>query len=143
MTLPKFWFGPPPALVDGESFVVHHAANRLQGKRTVGGGLHLTTQRLLFTPTVFDARFGGNAWSCTLAEVVSVGVQRGRFSLRELFRGGLVDRLRIDMADGSRELFVVTNPGQRAAEFREHLQVPPPSAELPAARVIARRDGLT
>ena len=45
--LPAYWFGAPPELRDGEQWVAHHPANRTQGKRAVGGGLHFTTQRLL------------------------------------------------------------------------------------------------
>ncbi len=136
MTLPKYWFGPPPELAADEHWVVHLAANRSQGKRAVGGGLHLTTQRLLFSPNVIDAKLGGKPWSCALPEILSVGVERSRFSLLELFSGGLTDRLRLDLRDGGRELFVVRDPEQRAAELRELLHAPESAAELPAARVI-------
>ena len=136
MTLPEYWFGPPPVMVDDERWVSHLAANRSQGKRAVGGGLHLTTQRLLFSPNVIDARLGGKPWSCALSEIASVGIERGRFSLLELFSGGLRDRLRVDLHDGRRERFVVASPAQRAAELRDRLQVPESGAELPSARVV-------
>jgi hypothetical protein len=35
---------------------------------------------------------------------------RRRWSLREVFRGGLVDRQRVDVRDGVIERFVVTDP---------------------------------
>ncbi len=136
MTLPAYWFGPPPTLADGEQWVIHLAANRSQGKRAVGGGLHLTTQRLLFCPNVIDVRLGGKPFACTRAEIVAVGIERGRFSLLELFSGGLRDRLRLDLHDGRRELFVVSSPAQRAAELRDLLDVRESGAELPAARVL-------
>ena len=135
MTLPENWFGPPPELADGERWVSHHAANRTQGRRAVGGGFHVTTQRLLFSPNVIDRKLLGRAWSCVLTDVVSVGVQPRRFSLLELFSGGLVDRLRVDLRDGGRELFVVNKPEQLAARLREQLNVPEPGGDLPVARV--------
>src|SRR5665647_1413536 len=93
---PTTWFGPPPELLPDERWWSYAAANRAQGKRAVGGRLHVTTQRLLFLPNVIDARLGGKPWSCALAEVGNVCVEPGRFALTELFSGGLRDRLRID-----------------------------------------------
>jgi hypothetical protein len=136
VTLPEYWFGPPPDLAVDERWVVHLAANRTQGKRAVGGGLHVTNHRLLFSPNLIDARLGGKPWSCALGDIVGVGVQHRRFSLLELFSGGLVDRVRIDLRDGRRELFVVDRPEQRAAELRSLLSIPEPGADLPSARVI-------
>ena len=136
MTLPEYWFGPPPDLADDEHWLAHVAANRTQGKRAVGGGLHVTNHRLLFSPNLIDARLGGKPWSCALVDIVSVGVQRRRFSLLELFSGGLVDRVRFDLRGGARELFVVDRPDQRAAELRALLSMPEPGADLPAARLI-------
>jgi hypothetical protein len=123
VTLPRYWFGPPPTLADDESWVAHFAANRTQGKRAVGGGLHLTTHRLLFCPNIVDGKLGGKSWSCATAEIASVGVERRRFSLLELFSGALSDRLRLDFRDGRREFFVVAQPRQRAAELRELLHL--------------------
>jgi hypothetical protein len=136
VTLPEYWFGPPPELAENERWFIHLAANRTQGKRAVGGGLHVTTQRLLFCPNVIDARLGGKPWSCALSEISSVGVQMRRFSLVELFSGGLADRLRFDLRDGGRELFVVSQPAQRAAELRALLGAPEPDVELPRARLL-------
>ena len=136
MTLPEYWFGPPPVLADNERWITHLAANRSQGKRAVGGGLHLSTHRLLFTPNLIDATLGGKSWACARPEIASVGIEPGRFSPLELFSGGLYDRLRVDLTDGRRELFVVADPKQRAATLRELLQAPEPGAELPVARVI-------
>lgn len=135
--LPEFWFGPPPALVaDDERWVLHIAANRTQGRRAVGGGLHLTTHRLLFCPNVIDARLGGQRWSCAVSEISTIGVQPRRFSLLELFSGGLVERLRLDLHDGRSELFVTSKPQQRADELRELLRLPESSATMPTMRVI-------
>lgn len=135
--LPEFWFGPPPTLVaDDERWILHLAANRTQGRRAVGGGLHVTTYRLLFCPNVIDARLGGQAWSCAHAEIGAIGIQPRRFSLLELFSGGLVERLRFDLVDGRSEMFVTSKPQQRASELRDLLGLPDAGATLPTMRVI-------
>ncbi len=134
--LPRFWFGPPPELPGDETFVAHYAANRSQGRRAVGGGLHFTTQRVLFTPNRIDASLGGEAWSCALTEIASLGVQPGKFSLLDLFSGGLRARLRIN-----RDLFVIGAPETKVTELQalvtKQTGSTPPS-ELPPARVLER-----
>jgi hypothetical protein len=136
VTPPEHWSGPPLELVDGEAWIFHLVANRAQGKRAVAGGLHLTTQRLLFTPSVVEARLGGKPWSCASSEIASVGVQPGRRSLLEMFSGGREDRLRIDLTGGTQQLFVVRDPARVAEDLRKVLGVPEPAGELPAARVV-------
>jgi hypothetical protein len=135
MTLPAFWFGPPPTLAENERWLLNLPANRTQGKRAVGGGLHVTNERVLFCPNVIDARLGGKPWSCQNSEITSIGIARRRFSLLELFSGGLADRLRFDLVDGAQELFVIKDPTRRASELCAMLHVPPAS-ELPAMRVV-------
>jgi hypothetical protein len=120
--LPRWWFGPAPELLPDERWVAHHAANRSQGKRAVGGGLHFTTHRALFCPNAIDARLGGEAWSCALAEITGAGVEPARYSLLELFSGGLRERLRLDLRDGREELFVVSSPVERATEIQALLR---------------------
>ncbi|MBW2463638.1 MAG: hypothetical protein JRH11_18445 [Deltaproteobacteria bacterium] len=115
--LPRFWFGPPPEFEAGEEWVAHYAANRTQRKRAVGGGLHITNQRVLFCPNVVDRSLGGQPWECAVAEVSSVSAEPGRFSLAELFSGGLRTRLRVDLRDGATQFFVVA----RVAEAQEKL----------------------
>jgi len=66
--------------------------------------LYLTTARLLFEPNRVDAATGGSRWSVPLSAIVSVDVAPRDGSL---FNGGLRSRLRIGLADGSVELFVV------------------------------------
>lgn len=139
--LPELWFGPPPVLLADENWIAHHAANRAQGKRAVGGGLHFTTHRVLFCPNVIDARLGGKAWSCTLASIASVSLEPGRLSLFELFSGGLRERLRIDLHDKSRELFVIRAPDARAADLRTLLgpDAQTAASPLPVMRVVEER----
>ena len=82
--LPLLWFGPPPELRLDERWVAHHPANRSQGKRAVGGGLHFTNHRVLFTPNVIDARLGGNIRVFTFNDALrgegSINVEKGRYS---------------------------------------------------------------
>ncbi len=110
MSLPQFWFGAPPTLRADERFVANHPANRTQGRRAVGGGLHFTNYRALFTPNVIDAALAGEAWSCALEDITEVSVKPGRFSLLELFSGGLRSRLRILQRDGRKDVFVIASP---------------------------------
>jgi len=141
--LPEKWFGPPPVLLDGESWVSHHAANRTQGKRAVGGGLHYTTHRLLFTPNVIDARLGGKPWSCSLHDVQALGIEPRSFSLLELFSGGLAERMRLELRDGTRELFVIRKPAERITELAALLEAADKDSQvapspLPEMRVVDR-----
>jgi TIR domain len=82
-----------------------HAASQIQGARgTVGGSLYLTATQLLFEPNRFESAIGGQQWSTPLGTIRSVGIQ---LPGGNVLKGGLRDRLRIDLADGSFELFVV------------------------------------
>lgn len=137
--LPQSWFGPLPTLPEGEEWVAHYAANRTQGKRAVGGALHLTTRRALFEPNTMESGLGGRPWSCSRDEIVAAGIQPRRFSLFELFSGGLVDRLLLELKDGGRELFVINGLGARFEEIRAILGVPLAQRQLPNARVIKPR----
>lgn len=120
--LPKFWFGPAPQLQTAEHWVANHPANRSQGKRAVGGGLHFTNFRAIFTPNVLDAALGGEAWSCPLENISAIGVEPARFALSELFSGGLRSRLRIEQRDGRKDLFVISSPADVAAKVQALLQ---------------------
>jgi hypothetical protein len=137
--LPRYWFGPPPELGPDEKFVSSYPANRTQGKRAVGGGLHLTTQRILFCPNAIDSRFGGKPWECAHADITGVGVEPGRFSILELFSGALAKRLRVHLGDRV-EYFVIKQPEDRAAELNAMLggELPSSPSDLPSARVVKR-----
>lgn len=121
-SVPQWWFGPPPELAAGEAFQLNVPANRTQGKRAVGGGLHVTNFRVMFTPNVVDASLGGKAWSCPLHEIAMVRVEPGRFALTELFSGGLRSRLCIEERSGEVNLFVVASPPDVAATLHQILR---------------------
>lgn len=137
MSVPEHWFGPPPVLAEDEEWIAHLPANRSHRGRAIGGGLHVTTQRLMFTPRGLDAALGAKRWICALSQISRVGVAPRQSSLLELFSGGRRQRLRVDLRDGTSELFVVANPEERAAALRQWLRAQP-VVELPVARVIER-----
>ncbi|RMI31374.1 hypothetical protein [Nocardia stercoris] len=93
-----------PKLADGETVSWRRFANRTQGNRAVGGRLYLTGARVLFEPSHVDALTGGQSWSAPLEWVASVGSQ---LPTGGAFDGGLRTRLRIQLRDGTVELFVV------------------------------------
>jgi len=98
-------FGGKPRLDQAEAVVWQQLANRTQSAgRAVGGRLFLTSTRLLFEPNRVDAATGGENWSAPLTDIKSVGKQSRDGNP---LSGGLRDRLRLTLADGSAELFVV------------------------------------
>lgn len=99
-------------------------ANRTQGLRAVGGHLDVTDGVLRFTPNAFDAVTGGKPLEVPLTQVASVGTEPGRWALSELFSGGLRTRLAVDLADGTRERFVVWDPNAAVAKLRAKLEAP-------------------
>ena len=79
---------------------------------------------------------GGRAWSCWRDEIVAAGIEPGRFSLFELFSGGLADRMLLELENERRELFVINGLATRFEEIRSILGVPIAQRALPKARVI-------
>jgi hypothetical protein len=68
----------------------------------VGGKLFLTDRRLVFCPQWVDGATGGKTWDVSLTDVAAVGT-----APKGGERGGLRDRLRIELTDGADERFVV------------------------------------
>jgi hypothetical protein len=82
-----------------EEVVWSQGANRIQPSgRAVGGKLFLTDRRLVFCPHWVDGATGGKTWDVGLVEVTAVGTAA---------KGGRRERLRIKLADGEEQLFVV------------------------------------
>lgn len=81
-------------------------ANRKQSTlRAVGGTLSLMPDRLEFRPHAVDAALAGQVWSAHLSQIRAVSKEG--VNLGDFFSGGIRSRLRIDLWDGSHELFVV------------------------------------
>ncbi|WP_194820343.1 hypothetical protein [Nocardia sp. XZ_19_385] len=94
-----------PKLADSETVTWKHFANHSQSRnRAIGGRLYLTQTRLLFEPNQLDGATGGRSWHAPLGAIRAVGAQEADGSL---FNGGLRRRLRLELSDGSVELFVV------------------------------------
>ena len=104
-----------------EPALAEFAANRAEGMTAVGGALRVTNERLVFTPTVHEVGYGRKPWSCALTDVVAIGIEPRR--LINFSSGGLRKRLRIELRDGTCELFVVSRVAERAAQLRELMLV--------------------
>jgi hypothetical protein len=88
-------------------------ANRSQGRRAVGGKVHVTNQRVAFVPHGFDKSLGGELWEVPLGQVVSIDVgPRGK----NWFDGSIRRRLRI-ITSTSTEYFVVNRVAAVASEL--------------------------
>lgn len=93
-----------------EQVLWSQGANRIQPSgRAVGGKLFLTDRRLVFCPHWVDGATGGKTWEVSLATVAAVGTAEKR---------GRRERLRIELADGDEQLFVVN----RVAEVVSRLE---------------------
>jgi hypothetical protein len=100
-------------------------ANRTQSAlRAVGGKLVLEGNRLEFRPHGFDRALSGKGWSTPLAAIRSVGSEpRGL----NPFSGAMRERLRVELDDGSVELFVVNKLG----DVRERIEAEVAAATRP------------
>jgi hypothetical protein len=102
-------------LESGETFVWEKRANHTAGIRAVGGKLYLTDRRLVFESHRIGR--GGKLWSTPLSEVARVTVADR--DLTGVFSGGLTNRLRVELAGGEEELFVVRKVAEVAKELSE------------------------
>jgi hypothetical protein len=110
--------------------VLHsYGANRAQGRRAVPGQLEFTRRRVWFTPHRADPR---REWTAELREIRSVDKAPRTYGP---FNGGLRQRLRLTMADGSSEIFVVLGLDQAIADIqplvaaRRTMPAPDPDGE--------------
>lgn len=93
-----------------------YRANHTQGRfRAVGGRLRLSGGLLEFRPHGFDKALAGRQWSAELARIRAVGAEPRTWNPLD---GGLRERLRVELDDGSVELFVVN----RLGEVRERIE---------------------
>lgn len=92
---------------EGEVIKWSCLANRTQNSwRAVGGRLFVTDKRILFKPHLFDYIFAGKKWYANLEDIKSIGMQEKG---GDIFGGGLRNRLKIILKDGTEELFVVNS----------------------------------
>lgn len=101
----------------GEHFVFERRANRTQGGRARGGRLGLTNRRLVFEPHPVE-RGLTRASSLTL-RLPEIGAADVAPRSWQLFSGGLRRRLRIQLAGGSQELFVVSRASDLATQINQ------------------------
>jgi len=109
----SIWFREPP-LQAGERVLWSAGANRDQGGRAVGGKLYVTAERLLFVANRMDHRMWELDWEVDCDLVTGYGVA-DRSLARGPFSGGMRRRLRVALADGTEEFFVVKDPDATAA----------------------------
>jgi hypothetical protein len=114
------WWLRREALHPGEICVAHWNVNRTQGsRRSVGGRLFLTSQRLVFLPHLLDATLGGASWVSDRSSIVSLAKEpRGR----ERLAGGLRERLKLVLSNGEQELFVVRDVDRVIEELTSGLE---------------------
>ena len=106
-----------------ERVVWSQLANRVQSShRAVGGKLFLTDRRLVFCPQWVDGATGGKTWDASLATVAAVGTAPKR---------GRRERLRIEIADGDEELFVVNRVAEVVSRLDAARQGPATGSESP------------
>ncbi|KEO84576.1 hypothetical protein [Tumebacillus flagellatus] len=104
----------------GEQTLWSGLANRTQNAfRAVSGTLYLTNRKLSFVVHPFDSNVWGQNWSAELHEIKAVDLHP--IDLKDLFGGGLRKRLRVEMVDGSVELFVVNHLERVIALLRQQI----------------------
>ncbi|MGN6379717.1 MAG: hypothetical protein ACTHNU_12250 [Gaiellales bacterium] len=82
--------------------VLHsYGANRAKGWRAIGGQLEFTSREATFTPHRGNPK---HLWAARLRDITAVEKSPRTYGL---FNGGLRERLRLTLADGSSEVFVV------------------------------------
>lgn len=109
-----------------ELVIKEFSANHTQSEgNAVGGKVTLTTESLLFTPNLVNKLLGGEECEIVLDNIESVGVEKkGSGSMKDTLKGGgLRDRLRIKLDDGTQELFVVSNLDEIVEELNRVVNV--------------------
>jgi hypothetical protein len=80
--------------------------------------LYLTNRKLSFVAHQFDTNFWGQNWSAEIHTITAIDIMP--IDLKDLFGGGLRKRLRVELADGSVEFFVVNQLDKVMALLRQH-----------------------
>lgn len=106
-----------PKLQKNERVIFRLAANHEQADIARGGRLSLTSRRLVFNANRIDHRMGGRDWATPLDTVKGFGVADR--AVKQAMAGGLRRRLRVVLADGSEELFVVRDAEKAVQKLRQ------------------------
>ena len=117
-----------------ETVVMTIPANNTQGSLARGGRLWLTTRRLIFMPLTIEKTLRASSVNISLSQITGVGKVIAGSRPDAGFSGGVVDRLQVNVADGSEYLFVVDKPDSVASKIRLQKQineVPVASEQLP------------
>jgi hypothetical protein len=97
-----------------------YLANHTQDKsRAVGGSISVESDALCFTPNSIDIRFGGRAIKIQKDEIDIITVEPREISLKEIFSGGIRERMKIVRKDGATDLFVVNNLHSVISDLRK------------------------
>lgn len=101
------WF-PSVGLAEGEQVRYQAAANSFRGRRSIGGQLTVTEQRLIFTPNRLDGLAGGRQRVILLDEVRDT--QTLKPGLQSIKKRGLAAAIRpqIEISEGSDSSLIVT-----------------------------------
>lgn len=95
------------------------AARQIGTFQTGGGGLFLTSSRLIHQPNRLTRGRFAQPWSTQRINISRLAVQPRRLSL------GLRNRRRVELMDGTVEMFVVNNLDKVLADLRRRLAKPP------------------
>lgn len=111
-----------PILNESESVGLVYPANHTQnGWRAVGGKLFVTNKRIIFVPNMLDDKLAGKSVEIAHEQVSEIFFKERSVSIRELFSGGLWERLGVRLADGTAHLFVVNDLHQVRGGIAEAL----------------------
>lgn len=110
---------PRPELAADERIIWTKVANRVAGKRVLGGRLFVTSSRLIFVPHRLDAAFPGSPWSIERGDVEAF---RAEYQPPiGAFNWGLRKRLIVELRAGDDEAFVVWRTENCARELSQLL----------------------
>jgi len=101
------WF-PSVGLANGEQVRYQAAANSFRGRRSIGGQITLTDQRLIFTPNRLDGLTGGHRRAISLNEIRGTEtLEPGRQAVKKRGFAAAI-RPQIEISDGTDSTLVVT-----------------------------------
>lgn len=104
------WWVTSPESRSGEELIAAFYVNYMRsGSRPLGGKLYLTDQRVLFCPHVLDSILGGDPMWVDLEDIEHVTDTGARAESAESEDDDAPRKLRVELADGTHESFVVSD----------------------------------